>query len=59
MRDAGYTYEELARFKIERELRTSYIVAAKKAKTFAKASKVLVAKLPRLANAWEQETKIL
>jgi hypothetical protein len=41
--------------KIERELRTTYIVAAKKAKAFANASKVLVSKLPRLANAWGQE----
>ena len=56
---AVYTCEELARLKIERELRTAYIAAAKKAKTFAKSSKVLVAKLPRLANAWEQETKKL
>ena len=47
-----YTYEELAQLKIERELRTSYIVEAKKAETFARA---LVAKLPRLANAWGQE----
>ena len=39
--------QELARLKIERELRTSYIVEAKKAETFAKASKTLVAKLPR------------
>ena len=44
MRDAGYTYEELARSKLERELHTTYIVEAKKAKT-------LVAKLSRLANA--------
>ena len=44
--------KNLLEFKIER---TTYIVAAKKAKTFAKASKVLVAWLPRLANAWGQE----
>jgi hypothetical protein len=47
--------KNLLDWKIERELRTTYIVAAKKAKTFAKASKVLVAKLPILANAWGQE----
>ena len=48
--------KNLLELKIERELRTTYIVAAKKAKTFAKASKILVAKLPRLANAWGQES---
>ena len=47
--------KNLTELKIERELRTSYIVETKKAETFAKASKVLVAKLPRLANAWGQE----
>ena len=47
--------KNLLELKIERELRTTYIVAAKKAKTIAKASKVLVAWLPRLANAWGQE----
>jgi hypothetical protein len=36
-----YTYEELVRLKIEREPRATYIVEAKKAKTFAKASKKL------------------
>jgi hypothetical protein len=54
-----YTYEELARSKIERELRAAYIVETKKAKTFTKSSKVLMAKLPKLADAWEQETNIL
>jgi hypothetical protein len=53
---AAYTLmKNLLELKIERELRTTYIVEAKKAKTFAKASKVLVALLPRLANAWGQE----
>jgi hypothetical protein len=50
--DAGvYDLKELARLKIE----STCIVAAKKANTFAKVSKVLVAWLPRLANAWGQE----
>jgi hypothetical protein len=47
--------KNLLDLKIERELRTTYIVAANKAKTFANASKVLVAWLSRLANAWGQE----
>ena len=41
--------------KIERELQTTYIVKAKKAETLAKTSKTLVAKLPRLADAWERK----
>ena len=57
LRGAGTLMKNLLNLKIERELRTSYIVEAKKAETFAKASKTLVAKLPRLANAWGQENQ--
>ena len=52
LRGADTLMKHLLNLKIERELRTSYIVEAKKAETFAKA---LVAKLPRLSNAWGQE----
>jgi hypothetical protein len=58
--DARYTLlKNLNWLIIERELRTDYTVAAKTAKTFVKSSKVLVAWLPRLANAWGRETTTL
>ena len=44
--------KELVSIKIERELRTTIQSRPRKAKRFAKASKVFVAWLPRLANAW-------